>query len=841
VINRFGGDGIAINGVSAIGNMVQGNFIGTDVSGTISLANANEGVVVCCGAKSNTIGGTTAAERNIISGNGLCGVSIGNPGTDFNKVSGNYIGTDVTGTIALVNGRDGVVIADGAKSNTIGGTTDVERNIISGNGASGVFINSLGTNLNKVSGNYIGTDVTGTIALANADEGVAITNGAQSNIIGGATAAERNIISGNTSYGVLITGVGSDSNMVAGNYIGTDFTGTDSIPNNQGVGIWHSAKFNVIGTNGDGVSDSLERNIISGNSLNGVEISHGSQHNVVAGNLIGTDKSGTMAIPNSFGGNASGVIIVNGSKFNRIGTNADSISDVLERNVISGNDKDGVMIYIDSISGGENVIAGNYIGTDISGTLSLANGANGIYFLGEAINNTIGGTSPASRNLISGNKADGILVRNSRDNLIIGNYIGSGRDSTGDLGNTKSGITLINSFINQVSKNLISSNGASAIKIENSSAGNIIGGDTETDGNTITNNQGGIHITGANSQKNQILFNLFSGNDNPVIDLGGDGATANDPSDTDSGPNQLQNFPELFQLDIVATAIEIIYWVDSDSASSAYPILVQFYKAGSLGNGEVLIETDTFALADFINGSKLAFLGITDDLQNGDYIVATATDSVGNTSEFSPKILIGPEIELSSASLEFGEVTTEESKQESVIISNTGNGNLVVSDISTNNTVFTVDKDTLFITAGESGSLNITFTPDEVAEESGTLTLQTNLGTTEIQIAGTGIEPVGIRDDHSQINSVKIYPNPFQHEVLIDFNVVRSGHLTILIYDLQGHKVRMLFDKDHAPGSQKIIWNGKDDLNHRVSDGIYLITFLMDGEPINTQRISLSK
>ena len=84
-----------------------------------------------------------------------------------NLVAGNYIGTDYTGTMALGNALSGVEIADSASNNTIGGTAAGDRNVISGSPEGGVFIHGSATG-NLVAGNYIGTDVTGTMALGNA-------------------------------------------------------------------------------------------------------------------------------------------------------------------------------------------------------------------------------------------------------------------------------------------------------------------------------------------------------------------------------------------------------------------------------------------------------------------------------------------------------------------------------------------------------------------------------------------------------------------------------------------------------------------------------------------------
>ena len=213
---------------------------------------------------------------NVISGNTGDGVDINGSGTTGNVVAGNLIGTDVTGDVALGNASSGVYIATSASDNIIGGTTASARNIISANEYSGVEI--FGANDNLVEGDYIGTDITGTVALGNnqgsgtfgfADGGVAIEAGTASNTIGGLTATPGNgagnLVSGNTFAGVLLYGAGSN-NLVVGNLIGTDVTGTVALGNlidpvvnfgGAGVGVEYSPG-TIVGEPGG-------RNVISGN------------------------------------------------------------------------------------------------------------------------------------------------------------------------------------------------------------------------------------------------------------------------------------------------------------------------------------------------------------------------------------------------------------------------------------------------------------------------------------------------------------------------------------------------------------------------------------------------
>ena len=173
--------------------------------------------------------GQRSPARNLISGNGLAGVLIKDAGTSGNGMTGNIIGTDASGTIAMGNAADGVLIGFGAHDNTIGGAASGEGNLISGNGDSGVWIRDAGTTRNRVLGNIIGVDATGTRALSNGNDGITIINGAGSNVIGGSVPGAGNLISGNVDRGITIQGLGSDDNRVLGNIIGTDVTGTKAL------------------------------------------------------------------------------------------------------------------------------------------------------------------------------------------------------------------------------------------------------------------------------------------------------------------------------------------------------------------------------------------------------------------------------------------------------------------------------------------------------------------------------------------------------------------------------------------------------------------------------------
>lgn len=214
IINRFGGVtsgfGIALH---SNGHTISGNFLGTDATGLITRPNGNSGVFVNNGVSGVLIGGTTLADRNLISGNGFDGIDINGPG---NTVQGNFIGVDATGATGLANLRFGVSVAGGGL-NTIGGTTANTRNVISGNTSDGIVISGAASSINTIQGNYIGTNAVGTAGIANGGFGIEVNTGSSGNIIGGVAAGEANVIAFNGSDGVEIeTGTG---NAIRGNSI----------------------------------------------------------------------------------------------------------------------------------------------------------------------------------------------------------------------------------------------------------------------------------------------------------------------------------------------------------------------------------------------------------------------------------------------------------------------------------------------------------------------------------------------------------------------------------------------------------------------------------------------
>jgi hypothetical protein len=202
VINGFGDFAIIFPVPATTGELVEGNFIGTDATGTSR--RGNHGGILFVDGHANQVGGLSPDTRNVISGNGGSGVYLLGAGTVNNLVQGNYIGTDATGTVALGNAGQGVLVADGASNNTIGGAAAGAGNVIAGNSYGGIVLSGSGTRGNLVQANRIGTDATGSAALGNGRNGVAITDSASNNTIAGNTIA----FSGNDAV-IVDTGTGN--------------------------------------------------------------------------------------------------------------------------------------------------------------------------------------------------------------------------------------------------------------------------------------------------------------------------------------------------------------------------------------------------------------------------------------------------------------------------------------------------------------------------------------------------------------------------------------------------------------------------------------------------------
>ena len=380
------------------------------------------GVFIGNGASGNIVGSTNPAGRNVLSGNTQYGVIL-TSNTTGNVILGNYIGTGAGGSFMVSNVMGGVFLADGASGNLIGGTNAGAGNVISGNLGNGILLRGSDVVSNAVQGNFIGTDATGMNPLPNTVAGVTIDTGASFNLIGGAVAGARNVISGNNlgyDCGVFVADSGTSGNVVEGNYIGLGPDGVTAVPNYYGIICSDGATGNTFGGTVVGT-----RNVISGNSSYGVSVRYlGTSGNVVEGNYIGLDANGVTAVPDDFG-----VICYGGATNNLIGGTS-----VGAANFVSGNYY-GVCLADPGTSG--NLVEGNFIGTDWTGTNGVGNFDN-VALQNNATGNFIGGVNAGAGNVIAFATGNGVVLYQSgtTNNSIRGNSIFSnnylGIDLNGD-------------------------------------------------------------------------------------------------------------------------------------------------------------------------------------------------------------------------------------------------------------------------------------------------------------------------------------------------------------------------------------------------------------------------
>lgn len=609
-------DGI---GGSGNGNLIQGNRLGVDATGTVAIGNTGSGLNFFGTANNNQV------RANVISGNGLNGLVLGGS-THTNTIEDNLIGTNATGTAAIGNTASGIRI--GGNNNLI------QDNTISGNLQHGVHLTGSGAFNNVLLRNYIGVNSTGSAALGNQIQGIQINGGANNNRIGnslGIDFSDRNVISGNGANGILITGATSSNNLIRWNYIGTDATGTadltafgsgvaivqaannqvfnNLISGNGSAGVWISGSNssgntvinNRIGTNFDGSAalstvgvqntgvhllESANNNTISGNLISGnvhgiILRDSGTNNNLIQNNFIGTNVTGTAAIPNRgygvglYTGASNNSIIdnlISGNWFdgvyisslnttnnlvdsNQIGTNLAgngaipnggtgvriqaAPGNVISNNLLSGNGQFGVWIWGHSAQG--NQILGNYIGTNLTGTASVGNAQGGIWISDAAKNNQIGNGTISGINLISGNGGSGVVITGigTSGNQVNRNYIGTNITGNAALPNNNSGLELRNGVTSsQILNNVISGNLARGIVIRSSTTGitsnntvinNYVG--TNASGTSaIANGQDGLLINNAHSNTiggSMAQRNLFSGNGGYGVRIIGTGSTGN--------------------------------------------------------------------------------------------------------------------------------------------------------------------------------------------------------------------------------------------------------------------------------------------------------------------------
>jgi hypothetical protein len=444
--------GVEVHGDLTQNNRIEGNYVGTNVTGNGVLANQGEGILLHSGANSNLVGSDHSGSGNLISGNGFSGIRA--ESVLSLTVQANYIGVDLQGAVALPNAQQGILLRDSSYA-TIGGPRTATGNhcnggcnLIAGNSQIGLVITGQQSRENLVQANFIGADVSGSKAVANGGNGVWLAEGASHNTLTG------NLISGNQSSGLKISGEASEQNKVFGNIIGMDLALLLALGNEVGIRIEQNAHHNIVGGIAPG-----EANTIAGNRTHGVYL-HGSEtaFNQIARNFIGLTEAGLEYI----GGNGgNGVFLEAGAHDNLVGYdsggylgnvigfnrghgiefntayNNQILSNSIGRNreqANFGNFRNGVLLRN---SASNNIIHGNIIGHNRETGLGIESGSQ---------NNVVGrsGFNGSDYNIIAANLIHGIHLYGGgvTGNQFINNRIGTDGNAADGLGNTLIGIYL---------------------------------------------------------------------------------------------------------------------------------------------------------------------------------------------------------------------------------------------------------------------------------------------------------------------------------------------------------------------------------------------------------------
>jgi CSLREA domain-containing protein len=544
---------------------------------------------------STTVGLWIEADSTMVTGLSLVGFNsnlsgytpaaiVINSGTS-NTLQDNFLGMEPNGTIRP--NRRGIMIGSSGQI--------VRGNVISGNDI-GVYVSAPSQ---TIQGNRIGTDPTGKYSPGIATNGVGIylTTAASDVLIGGSMPGNGNVISGSAQYGIYAQ---SNSNVIQGNIVGANIDGDTAIHNLMGITL--DGRFNLIG--GTGPS---EGNLISGNHTRGIQLLD--TDNTVQGNRIGVTLAGGNALTNHDG------IEIQGAD-NQIGGGSPG-----EGNVISGNG--GVGVWVTSP---DNRIQGNLIGTDPSGTSAIP---NGIGILINGTNNLVGGSLAGQGNVLSGNREAGLYINTGSGNSVLGNAIGTDHSGTIAIPNG-AGIR------SMPGDNIIGAMGMGNVVAYNSYTGiEVRGQDSLVRYNEVHDNgeRGILVASGPSDIRNTVRRNETYANGLLGIDLSGSfGVTPNDAGDSDTGPNTLLNFPVLGTMSggmVHGTAclncIVDVFLSDGDPSG---------YGEGRYHLGQGLTDSSGNFQVDISASLPPPIAPCT-------RLTATATDSFGNTSEFSANARYG--------------------------------------------------------------------------------------------------------------------------------------------------------------------------------------------------------
>jgi hypothetical protein len=767
-----GSDGSTIKGLEIVrmynigitvnsgGNTISGTYLGTTAAGAAtctpntSTCGTGYGIQINDGV-GNLIGGTTAAERNVISNNNTA-IYIPAATPASTTITGNYIGTKPDGATALPNSYGIYAVPTNAGAvTTIGGTAPGAGNVISGHTSYNLYLSG---GSGSVAGNLIGVNAAGSTAVTGSSTGVYLQAPAHDWIIGGATAAHRNVISASNDYGVRIQGGGiSDGFTVRGNYLGLNAAGTAAIPNNYSA-------LDASSTDDLSVRD----NVVGGNSVYGYSgISVNSTKNAsISGNTVGLAANGSGPLPgfcsgialnNSTGADVSGNTIANlycGNEgigvsssadttvnANRVGTDVtgsiakpnpgvgirianNSVDTMVVDNVIANSGSTGLVVSSSPTS----TIRGNRIGTNAAGTAAMAN-SGGISLSGSD-DSVIGGVGPGDGNLVSGNSYDAIRLEGGSDDVaVLGNLVGIAADGVTPLANAGTGLLVYDGDRTQV------------------------GGTGTGEGNMIANNTG-AGVVAYQADRVSVRGNSMYNNGSIAIDLNWNSAPdANDTDDPDLGANRLQNYPVLASAASNASGTQVKGSLNS-RPSTAYTL--DFYSnpaCDSSGNGEAKTVLGTKQVTTDAGGDVAFTADLPLAALLGASISATATDPQGRTSELSacvtnsvvPTVSISPTTASPSegaGTQAFTVSLSAGSAQTTSVMWQTADGTATSADYTSQSAAV------LTFAPGEtSKAISVPITGDTLDEDNEAFTVSLSSPDNALIAAGQGSSTVTIVDD----------------------------------------------------------------------------------------------
>ena len=851
------------------GNFVIGNFIGTNPGGTIALGNTDDGISITDGASHTIIGGKLPEDKNIISGNNGSGITIHMNGSDYNYVSGNNIGTDISGNNSLPNGGRGVAIANGAKHNTIGGELVEDGNIISGNLGGGILIYNEGTDENIIKNNYIGTAANGTTPLHNSESGVQIHDRSSNNVIG-----PGNVIAYNKKDGVL----------VSNNAIGNTIT-QNSIHSNDKKGISNIGGGNIelpipLITSIDPVSGTAEPNSVveffsssddEGKIYEGTTTADGSGNFTFAGSLTGpfitanaTDDEGNtseFSLPR-----LSGDIIVNSTADVGEGSlrwaidqaNLNPGSDYILFDIPSSDiGFDGTVWTIKPLT---NLPVFDDDSTIIDGFSQTVNQGDtnpeGPEILLDGSDNTegysIGLRLHSAEHIVSGLTISGFIVsgieiyfEESHHNWIWGNYIGSNASGSDTLRNGY-GISIGGKSMHNIiggtsviERNVISGNyhdGISIFSDSNLVIGNYIG--TDASGANRLSNDDGVYI-GAPSKGNRVGGNLIcerniiSGNRRYGIFVSGEGSQNNIMRGNIIGLNAAGDDTLGNQIGICISGDandNIIGGLETNSSNIISANREDGILIKNAHNNQIIankIGTDESGLTILPN----RYDGIT-------ISIGAQHNQIGPENTICHNA--GHGIEINGSSTLYNRITQNsifDNDGKGILLSNGGNESLVSPTFSNENPVQGTAPPSarveIFSDSQDEGQIYEGFV---IADANGffswegipagpyiTATATDDSGnTSEFSVnLVIGVENAQLLNVPMHFSLNQNYPNPFNYATTIRFGITKRATVRLSIYDITGRLIKTLVHEGREAGYYTVNWNSMDLLGTPVATGVY--------------------